>query len=487
MALVTTCNVTSIHEAILGATEANRWVVATTPLTTVLYPPWYQIKIEAWKRGENDWEGNRLAQGGDSGEPDEIDSLKRSNSEVIRLLLYLRFDSMPGVLALVSLLAAPFTVSSTSRVHYSKQESPDNHEVIAPQSTKGPQVHGIRLKELTDRASSVMKVTELEEYALRDPIVNTVRTFGRFRNLQVSGEVMIVPETAYATSLVDKASSIAADMMIIPWSISGHMSEYEKDISANRFANGPFSQFVLGTLGRTACNTAIFVDQGLSNKKRGTDLNPLTRTLSALSARNAHDLPIETTINAYHIFLPLIGSEDDKVALRFVLQLAQDTTVTASIVQFELSPALLARHQHHTIIEQSTSRTMLSEVSDRPSVGVTTQALVPDQYSAFFSSLCDSLPSSMVSRVVFRTVRSDSPNHDILGSVKDEMERISSDTAGLVVLGRNAALDAAFRHGLGDSVSSVCESEANQALGIAAGGILDHVPKASLLVVRSVG
>jgi len=33
---------------------------ATTPLTSALYPPWYQKKLESWKRGEIDWDGTRL-------------------------------------------------------------------------------------------------------------------------------------------------------------------------------------------------------------------------------------------------------------------------------------------------------------------------------------------------------------------------------------------------------------------------------------------
>lgn len=33
---------------------------ATTPLVVWLYPPWYQRKLERWKQGEIDWDGNRL-------------------------------------------------------------------------------------------------------------------------------------------------------------------------------------------------------------------------------------------------------------------------------------------------------------------------------------------------------------------------------------------------------------------------------------------
>ncbi|KAL2172147.1 hypothetical protein VTG60DRAFT_148 [Thermothelomyces hinnuleus] len=35
--------------------------VATTPLTKALYPPWYQKKVDKWRRGEIDWDGNPIS------------------------------------------------------------------------------------------------------------------------------------------------------------------------------------------------------------------------------------------------------------------------------------------------------------------------------------------------------------------------------------------------------------------------------------------
>jgi hypothetical protein len=70
-----------------------------------------------------------------------------------------------------------------------------------------------------------MKVSELDEYSDRDPIVNTFLSFGQIRNFTVSGSVMIAPESAYATTLTDRASDISANMMLIPWTQSGVLSE----------------------------------------------------------------------------------------------------------------------------------------------------------------------------------------------------------------------------------------------------------------------
>jgi hypothetical protein len=72
------------------------------PIVSTLYPHWYQVKLEAWKRGEIDWEGNRLTLGGDS---DTALIEKSESSEVTKLLAYLRLDNMPGIMAFISQLS----------------------------------------------------------------------------------------------------------------------------------------------------------------------------------------------------------------------------------------------------------------------------------------------------------------------------------------------------------------------------------------------
>jgi hypothetical protein len=69
---------------------------ATTPLASALYPPAYQKKIEAWKRGELDWETGKPLK---DGKPDMDDAVelrrqRRGPSEIRSLLVYLRLDNM---------------------------------------------------------------------------------------------------------------------------------------------------------------------------------------------------------------------------------------------------------------------------------------------------------------------------------------------------------------------------------------------------------
>lgn len=427
---------------------------ATTPLTKALYPHWYQIKIEAWKRGEIDWEGNRLSDDGASSEPGGSITGKGDSSEITRLLAYLRLDNMPGVVAFVSLLAKPLSVTSTTRTHPTKQQgtSLEASDKANYPRTRRLEVHGLRLTQLTERESSVMKVSEMEEYALQDPVVNTFRTFGQLRNFAVFGAVSLVPEESYARTLVDKASEASADMMFISWSTSGTLSEYETDTVIGRFASGSFTRFVTAALNQAPCKTAIFVDNGFSNKKVVKQPLTLKKSLSALSLRDSRRLPSPQINTGHHIFLPYLGSEDDKAALRFVLQLAQDPSLTATLVHYKLAGDLAPPSLDH---------------------------------AAFFDLMRDSSPETLASRVVFETKTSTSPYEHILERAKQEFESSPKDTGDLMVLGRNAGMDPAFKTGELDRGSAAVESEARLALGILAAGMLGSGSTASLLVVRA--
>ena len=457
---------------------------ATTPLTRALYPHWYQVKIEAWRRGEIDWDGNRLTENETFSEPDPVYTGKTEISEVARILAYLRLDSMPGVIALVSLLAKPTSTTSKVRVHHAKRsEAPlDDPE---PTDRRPLQVHGIRLAELTDRASSVMKVSEQEEYNMRDPVVNTFRTFGQLRNFPVSGDVLVVPETSYAATLADKAVDVSADMLLIPWSGSGAMSEYESEIVTDRFANGPFTYFISALLGQATCTTALFVDNGFSTKKQKRESRSLAKTVSAMSARDMRFISPAIINKGHHIFMPYVGGEDDQVALRLVLQLAQDPTVTATIVCFEF-PEHVQMKIEESVVEEHAVRTTskIRELLKAP-VQTSVSSSAPGHNSAFFLALRDSLPASLAQRVVFETVQSTSPSSDILATAQDDVGRSAKDSGDLIVLGRNLSMEATFSVATSDGGAKALESEAKQTLGVLADGVLRQTPHASLLVVKA--
>lgn len=399
----------------------------TTPLTSALYPPWYQKKLEAWKRGEIDWDGNKLTGGEDSNSKDGVTAAKSQSTQIRRLLVYLRLDSLPSLLTFISLLGGRDGESAVQKVHPLKAagkvdaEAPTDGQTPWITKNKRPlEVHGLRMIELTERTSSVMKVSELDD--VRDPIVNVFHTFGHLNYVAVSGDVAVVPEDSYAETLVGKASDISSDMLLIPWSENGNLSEGgDPSVTSstnNSAGGGAYQHFIMNTLTHSTCNTAVLVNGGFGGQNRNNDEKPrLRHTISAISLRSSHRDAIPTapiTDRSHHIFMPFFGGVDDRVALRFVLQLAQNINVTATILYINTNFTSTNRDSTQTQVEQGDDR-------------------------SFFISLSDSLPSNIEPRVLFDTLipADRRPIKEILlERTKSEIGRTPLNAGDLIVVGR---------------------------------------------------
>jgi hypothetical protein len=197
---------------------------ATTPLTSFLYPPWYQKKLEAWKRGDIDWDTGAPLHDRSGGSGDNISMQKIGSSRIGSLLIYLRLDNMPNTLAFVSLFGSKPTEEKTHPHHDDKGQGRDS-EVAEHKKSAMVQVHGMRIVQLTARTTSVMKVSEAGELSAFDPVLNAFRVLGQLYNLAVSGEVVVVPEDSYAESLTSRATEEQSDLLLLPWTETGSLSE----------------------------------------------------------------------------------------------------------------------------------------------------------------------------------------------------------------------------------------------------------------------
>ena len=308
---------------------------ATTPLTTLLYPKWYQIKVEHWHRGEIDWNGNSAQ---DDSRHDIVAAAKDQlkTNAVRKLLVYLRLDGLSSICTLAALLS-PNDQPPVPKIHpEKKKQAASSPEPAAEESPateeEAPklQVHGVRLMELTDRDSSVMKVSEIDEYTLWDPVVNTFRAFGQWHDLSIMAGVSVVPEHSYADTVVGMAHQESTDLLLLPWSETGTMSEHQSGLAideVNRFANGPFAEFVSCVLGHTTCNVGVLVERTMYRKPPGQ------QSLSGMSVWSS----VWPATRSHHIVLLFLGGEDDRYALRFVLQLANNDQVTATIIHLDIA------------------------------------------------------------------------------------------------------------------------------------------------------
>lgn len=408
---------------------------ATTPLTAALYPPWYQRKLESWKRGEIDWDsGAPLFDGASGTDSDPIAAQKLESVMVRSLLVYLRLDNMPTLLAFVSLLGGKPSALEERKHPSRAKESPQQETVPAPR--RPVEVHGLRLVELTERTSTVMQVSEVEEYSIFDPVLNAFRVLGQLYNLAVSGEVLVVPESSYASTLVNKAVEESSDLLLLPWSETGSMSESQTISSAsvlNKMASDSYSSFVTDLLNTAQCNTAVFINKGFSGSLQSRP-SALKRSMSALSIRSHRDhastMPIVD--RSHHVFLPFTGGADGRVALRLVLQLAENPDVTATIVH---------------IVD-----TMDQQQDD----------------TVFFATMQKSLAADLQDRVVFDTTAISTPHEAIVERAQREVGANPKNGGDVVVVSRR-------------------KNTGGSCLGDAAEAIIANGIKASLLVVQSRG
>ncbi|PYI09621.1 hypothetical protein BO78DRAFT_337229, partial [Aspergillus sclerotiicarbonarius CBS 121057] len=415
---------------------------ATTPLTVALYPKWYQTKVDRWRRGEIDWAGNPI-QSDTRADSVALAKEQQRALPVRKLLVYLRLDGLSSICTLAALLSPnrpptpklhPDTLTSTE---------PAAEETAATEIEDPPalQVHGVRLLELTDRDSSVMKVSELDHsYPLWDPVVNTFRAFGQWHDLSILAGVSVVPEHSYADTVVGLARDDSTDLLLLPWSESGSMAEHSHHPSLlppdnDRFTpSAPYTDFAATVLSHSPSNIGLLIERTPQRRLRDP---PSLGTLSIHSRSNPPPPSLPPTARAHHILLPYFGGSDDRFALRFVLQLLRNDQVTATVIHVEIP---------RTSAAESSSPTPTPTSSSKNTPKASAKAR-DDSDAVYLSALRDSLDEEISSRVVFRTLDlSDVGEGEggvvgkVVGHVREEMGRLgSSQRAGnLVVVGRGS-------------------------------------------------
>ncbi|KAF8867311.1 hypothetical protein BDZ45DRAFT_609608 [Acephala macrosclerotiorum] len=457
--------------------------VSTTPLVSWLYPPAYQQKLDAWKRGEIDWDGNRLApeSGGDSSTP-EWPIEKFQTNEVRRLLVYLRLDSLPSLFTFIALLGGDRSAVST-KVHRSKSELETVPEDSTNSTTglvsKRPlEVHGLRMLELTERTSSVMKSSEVDEYTYRDPVVNAFRTFAQLNNVAVSGGVSIVPEGSYAETLTAQAHDHFSDLVLIPW------SDTSEDIyGLDSVVSGVQDAFIQKTLETATTNTAVFFNRGFGGQA-SVEPRALSRTVSGVSLRSrTSHAPVPPIVDrSHHVYFPFFGGADDRVALRFVLQLAQNSNITITVIHFNMPIQSGIKRPASAHVAEPSSFHVSSpklDITER----VDTEALYTDaaQDAALLHTLRDSLPVALTSRVVFVEVATTAPIDDCLAHARQEVGQSPRNAGDLIVVGRG-------RHGrMAELYDAAGNAEMRKTLGVVAETLISGGVRGSVLVIQAGG
>lgn len=453
--------------------------VATTPLVKWLYPPWYQNKMEKWRRGETDKDGNPISSTTSGDDPVEQ---QLNSAQIRRLLVYLRLDSLPSLFTFIALLGVDRVVNQPITEEQEPTEKGEA-QVTSQSVVKRPlEVHGLRILGLTERTSSVMQVTEGEEYYSEiDPVVNAFRTFSRLNDVAVSGKVAIVPEASYAETLLKQASDVSSDFVLVPWSEYGSIIEDTSvpflTSAQDRYNGRGHLDFINKTLEKSVCNTGIFINQNFGGMGPAERPN-LKKTKSAMSIhsqRDAATLPVKD--KSHQVFLPFFGGVDDRVALRFALQLAKSPHVTLTVAHFSWS----AYDSGDEIDVPSAAVSGAHEIGSKDkAVKVVEEASARDH--ALLSSLRSMLPKELAGRVTLAEVNvtKGTAAAEAVSRARDSVGKTPRNAGDIVVVGRS-------HPELGDSQIEVSGLDLRKTVGNVAEQLVNGGVKASVLVIKAGG
>jgi hypothetical protein len=333
--------------------EALVLTFMTTPLVTWFYPPHLRHRIAAtgpnFRNIPDDEAAARSQRVAKSG-PDE--DLKTRFTVVLD-----KMEHLPGVMALTHLIQPP--VSEPRSVSTQKDASP---RFITTEA--------LRLIELSDRVSAVMKSSISDTLLLTDPMLSVFRMFGHLNGIKVSPALSVVKFDDLAYSVAEHARNHDSDMILIPWlpplyTVDGNNPQTpaaaaDQPLLAppmtpnpttgtnntasgfrSHFSNSPFdilfkssggggtsgssggdssvsfihAQFVRGVFSQSKTDVALFVDQST------LDLSIIVGSGDGVG------------VLQQHVFFPFFGGPDDRLALDFVVQICANPRIKGTVVR----------------------------------------------------------------------------------------------------------------------------------------------------------
>ncbi|KAI1796089.1 cation/H+ exchanger [Ganoderma leucocontextum] len=396
----------------------------TTPLTLLFYPPKYRVHT-----GELPKQPAPAPEDGTGSTEREIqDALKSRFAVVVD-----RIEQLPAVMTLTQLLQAPSAIVAPP----SDVSSVDEKAPLA-------EVDALRLIELTNRTSAVLKSQAADSLALSDPVLAIFKTFGYLHRMVVTTALAVVGYEDFSENVNRHVRSSSSQMVILPWTSGlGAVDDIAEDPASH--AASPSSNTTASPF------DALFQ----TKREKGQGHSPVA-THSHFIRRVFADAPADVALfwdrgipqgresegeGQYHVLMPFFGGPDDRSALAFVVQLCMHPSVTATVVRMtkidgaELEPTdtieQIKGHNtvHSTVFPdtvygaQTTQTRMASETADDLLWTKLTTAAAPELANAF---AC----------LTFREETSAQPLHHVL----DVAARAASSQAQarqIVVAGRS--------------------------------------------------
>ncbi|KAH9851762.1 Sodium/hydrogen exchanger family-domain-containing protein [Lenzites betulinus] len=335
--------------------EALLLTFMTTPAVSFLYPPQYRTRATATGAsyatttdGVKGAEGAaQRSEGFEQGRDD--DTTRRSRFTVVLD----KIEHLPGMMALTQLILPPpppyaerlGALSST--LEGSSNLLTEKRSPSPPTPVQAVSIDALRLIELSDRTSAVMKGSNTEHLLATDPLLDIFTTFGALHGVSVGNELAIVPFDDLGVSVADHAQRNGSQLVLVPW-LPPHYSLDETPAQAPGavaptgdnatpgavtpragYMHNPFealfratapghdntdvslvhSQFVRSLFGSSKTDVALFVDRHMPGGQKLMQGG------------------------AYRLFVPFFGGPDDRLALEFAVQLCANPGISATVVR----------------------------------------------------------------------------------------------------------------------------------------------------------
>ncbi|KAL0948200.1 hypothetical protein HGRIS_010808 [Hohenbuehelia grisea] len=437
--------------------------IITTPLTLFFYPPKYRVHEGPSPHGIKSSESGEE---GDKTKPHDAADLDFRSRYT---LILDRLEQLPSAMAISKLLQPPSAQPSVT-------SNPKAAEAgVFPGPSQAISMNALRLVELTDRTSTVLRSQEAEGLLLNDPLVSAFKTFSYLNNIPLSAALSVTNFEEFPLAITEHANESKADLVILPWSRTSQTLSESLDGDRRTGLAPTFdqtnsvvhSELVRKVFMSSPSDVALFVDRGLSLARTG--------------------------LAEQHLFLPFFGGPDDRLALSFVVQLCTNTSIKATVLRILKTDALSetttnidgkGHLTHNTIApetvygQQSTETRLMSDTADN---------VLWDRYTRDKNSQPSDVVAAL-SRVTFQTTETGRPLRSVVDAVEQQTGPQSSGNL-VVVLGRSRRLSPTSNHG--ELLSLVAEKGSSvgsalpRTLGDVGAALIASNVSASLLVMQA--
>ncbi|KAH8989117.1 Sodium/hydrogen exchanger family-domain-containing protein [Lactarius akahatsu] len=285
--------------------EALLLTFATTPIVSFLYPP--HLRSRATATGSS-FANVRDPKDDETGTRDRWPSTGHDEDGVWKrrfVVILDKLEHLPSTMAITQLLRPPAPPT------YPRTESSSSSQRSGMEEEEPAHFGALRLIELTDRPSDVMKSSATDALLHTDHLLAIFRTFSELNGLSVSAALSMVPFDELATSV-------------------GEHHKYLQDTTTD--AGGPHTSDAAAAANDRRPFDALFRTSGStsllhSHFARGVFAHARTN-VALLVGRAPVGMREET-----RLFLPFFGGPDDRLALDLVVQLCANPRVRATVVR----------------------------------------------------------------------------------------------------------------------------------------------------------